>query len=105
MTGARDIEEIVADAELWATIPDAADCLALLADWRAKKAEIERLREDEGPSFQDIDQMIEDAAEDMRARCEVIAREYEAEIGELGPTTADHIADAIAALKPSDPSA
>ena len=97
---------------------------ALIADWRARGEEIERLRTSRGLCYRELDVLSvshkdlahrlatvgQDAAEAMRARCEAIAREHDAgpyptgdEIADsniIGYRTArDQIADAIAAWK------
>lgn len=105
---ANDVEEIVAALAQCCDIVDGKDPYAfippdfariLISDWRAKKEEIERLENSRwiDPGLRTISERA--AAEAVRAKCEAIARDYETEIGELGPTTAERIADDIAALK------
>ena len=111
MTEAR-IEEIVANMEKYgnAISPSSEigdDILALTADWRAKKGEIEGLRkdlEDDRELFSLPTAILQDrAAEAMRAKCEAIARNVDLYDGDRlkksDPRTT--IADAIAALKQS----
>jgi hypothetical protein len=111
MSEARDIEEIVRDldSELgqWANGKFVDPWVhrrinLLIADWRAKKAEIERLYGELdvlGASHKDLAKRMattgRDAADSAYAKCEEIA-EYEAA---QGWSSARRIADAIAALR------
>lgn len=106
MTAERDVEEMVAayergelHRELWP---------ALVADWRAKKAEIENMAGADCKytgaatvlSVSAAELMAQKAAEAMRARCQLIAEEEAQERGHFAPdATAMSIARAIAALK------
>ena len=119
-TPERSVNEIVArfypeDESEWPGKPiTIGEIHALIADWRARGEEIEKLRVsvdlrekelDAGAAcMKDLGKRMatagRDAAEDMRARCEAIARaEYERTRLPVC-LAAERIADAIAALAP-----
>lgn len=113
MTEAHEIDEIMADMEAahadcppalhWYT--SAENLRAIIADWRAKKEEIERLGDELRSAQWAKSKLIEmrderdSAAEAIRAKCEAIARDKAGYTGSrLQINIALSIADAIAAL-------
>lgn len=101
MTEERDIEEIVARIisvldrhhMLWLSEVDIRN---LIADWRAKKEEIEQLRSNSLTSLGLAEHMAEHAEEAMRRKCELIVRDWGTHPGDIFSAAADE----IAALKP-----
>lgn len=103
MTKARDIEAIVADADITVEIIRvncgeslANEVAALISDWRAKDKQIDLFSQ----AILDHYREKRAAVEAMRAKCELIVREKIHYVPGICVSSAIEIANAIAALKP-----